>query len=99
MRHEARHRTGLFPALASFAPALACLFCPLCMTAGLGVLSALGVGVFVSEAVHVALIAASVVIAVGSAAVDSALPSQRTRIMKYLASSRSAFSSPVQVPS
>ena len=36
---------------------------------------------------------------VRSAAADSALPSQRTRIMKYLASRMSAFSSPVQVPS
>ena len=36
---------------------------------------------------------------VRSAAVVSAPPSQRTRIMKYLASSMSAFSSPVQVPS
>ncbi len=33
------------------------------------------------------------------AAAVSAPPSQRTRIMKYLASSMSVFSSPVQVPS
>ncbi|COY03395.1 Uncharacterised protein [Mycobacterium tuberculosis] len=36
---------------------------------------------------------------VRSAAAESAPPSQRTRIMKYLASSLSMLSSPVQVPS
>ena len=36
---------------------------------------------------------------VRSAAVVSAPPSQRTRIMKYWASSMSALSSPVQLPS
>lgn len=61
-----KQRTWL-QALAVAVPVVACLFCPVCLPAGVGLLSALGVGVFVNEEVHRALITASLVVALASA--------------------------------
>jgi hypothetical protein len=58
---------GRLPAIGAVLPVIACLSCPICLPAGLGLLSALGVGVFVSERVHGALVLVSLVVALSSA--------------------------------
>jgi hypothetical protein len=60
---------GALHALAVVVPVVACLFCPICLPAGLGMLSVVGVGLSLGDDVHHALIVVSVVAALVSAAV------------------------------
>lgn len=62
-----RKRAGWLHGVAVAVPVVACLFCPVCLPAGIGVLSALGVGIFVNEGVHRVLVATSIAVALASA--------------------------------
>jgi hypothetical protein len=57
--------------LALIVPVVACLFCPVCLPAGLALLSAFGLGVMVGEGVHHLLVAASLTLVFTSAVVSA----------------------------
>jgi hypothetical protein len=60
-------RTKRLQTAAMALPVLTCLLCPVCLTAGTGILSALGVGMFLSEGTHRVVVGASLLLTVGAA--------------------------------